>query len=111
MVKQVIVNNLLISYSEQKGESGRALLFLHGWRSNKEVWDGVASQMSKVKCQMFAIDLPGFGGSQVPPKPMTVGDYANVVAEFIKKLELKNVIMVGHSFGGRVGIIGNRRCK
>ncbi len=35
---------------------------------------------------------------------MTVGDYAEVVAEFIKKLDLTDVIVIGHSFGGRVGI-------
>jgi pimeloyl-ACP methyl ester carboxylesterase len=52
----------------------------------------------------YALDLPGFGGSQILKQPMTVGDYANIVAEFIRKLELKNVIIIGHSFGGRVGI-------
>jgi len=115
MAKQVIVNNLLVSYSEQTGDSKKTLLFLHGWRSNKEIWNNVLSQLSKVKCQMFALDLPGFGGSQQPlPNPplrrggelrgFTVKDYADVVAEFIKKLELRNVIIVGHSFGGRVGI-------
>ncbi len=62
------------------------------------------SQLSKVNCQLLAMDLPGFGQSQVSKVPMTVGNYAEVVEEFIKKLDLKNVIIVGHSFGGRVGI-------
>jgi pimeloyl-ACP methyl ester carboxylesterase len=104
MVKQIVVNNLLVSYSEQTGDSGQALLFLHGWRSNKEIWNNLFGQLSIVNCELFALDLPGFGQSQIPSMPMTVGDYANVAAEFIKKLELKNVIVVGHSFGGRVGI-------
>lgn len=104
MVKQVIINNLLVSYNEQTGDSGQTLLFLHGWRSNKEVWDGVRLRINDKGLRMIALDLPGFGQSQIPSQPMTVGDYANVVAEFIKKVELKNVIIVGHSFGGRVGI-------
>jgi pimeloyl-ACP methyl ester carboxylesterase len=107
MNKQVVVNNLLISYNETLGGNGKALLFLHGWRSNKEVWIQVNQLISKSANQFastYALDLPGFGGSQIPAAPMTVGDYANVVAQFIKKLDLKNVIILGHSFGGRVGI-------
>lgn len=102
--KQIIVKNLLISYSEMQGGGGRTLLFLHGWRSNKEVWQKVIKSISDDKYQIFVLDLPGFGGSQIPKQPMTVGDYVDVVEEFIKKLDLKNVIIVGHSFGGRVGI-------
>jgi pimeloyl-ACP methyl ester carboxylesterase len=106
MNKQIVIGNLLISYNETAGEGGSAktLLFLHGWRSDREVWAKIVSQLSAVSCQLIAMDLPGFGQSQVPSRPMAVGDYANIVAEFIKKLELKNVVIVGHSFGGRVGI-------
>jgi len=117
MDKQIVINNLLISYSEVQGSSTQTLLFLHGWRSNKEVWNGVIKRIRELENERigcYLIDLPGFGQSQNPhPNPLPkgegelgwkVGDYANVVAEFIRKLELKNVIIVGHSFGGRVAI-------
>ncbi len=103
MGKQLIVNENLIAYS-QAGEGERAVIFLHGWRSQKEVWQNVLSQLSIVNCQLFAIDLPGFGGSPAPRSAWTVNDYAEVVKGFIEKIELKKVIIVGHSFGGRVGI-------
>ncbi len=121
--KQVVINNLLISYSEVQSGGAQTLLFLHGWRSQKEVWLPVIQKLSVINSQLsiYAIDLPGFGGSQAPTTPprqtghpslnkegntagWTVGDYVNIVAEFIGKLELKNVIVVGHSFGGRVAI-------
>lgn len=108
MGKQIIVKNLLISYSENPGQSGRTLLFLHGWRSSKEVWNGVMGRLASWRADQlissYAVDLPGFGSSEVPQQAMTVGDYSDVVAEFIRKLELKNVIIVSHSFGGRIGI-------
>lgn len=103
-----MLKNLLVSYSEQAGNGGQTLLFLHGWRSNKEIWDGITQKLINLfadqHISLLALDLPGFGNSQTPKQPMTVGDYAEVVAEFIKKLDFKNVIIVGHSFGGRVGI-------
>ena len=108
MNKQVICKNLLISYI-QSGDNNAAktLLFLHGWRSEAGVWRGSIKQLNNLtnkQLQVAALDFPGFGQSQTPTQAMAVGDYAEVVAEFIKKLDLKNVIIVGHSFGGRVGI-------
>lgn len=112
MDKQIVIRDLLISYTEHPGKGGPTLLFLHGWRSNKEVWNNVVTKILDIEYSILAIDLPGFGNSQNPhPAPLpkgeggwTVGDYAEVVAEFIRKLDLRQVIIVGHSFGGRVGI-------
>jgi pimeloyl-ACP methyl ester carboxylesterase len=107
MTQQIIINNQLISFVKQGSElAEQTLLFLHGWRSNKEVWNGVVSKLISGSANklVYAIDLPGFGASPVPKEDWGVSDYANLVAEFISKLDLKNVIVVGHSFGGRVGI-------
>ncbi len=98
-----MIEGNLISYN-QAGTGERPVVFLHGWRSSKEVWK---DQMLKIKdkgLRMYALDLPGFGASPAPMKPWTVGDYARIVQKFIEKLELKNIIAVGHSFGGRVGV-------
>lgn len=103
MNEQIVVNGQLISYwSKSKQPNNGCLLFLHGWRSNKEIWNNLISKLQEQN--IYAVDLPGFGQSQIPKGPMTVGDYAETVNEFIKKLDLKNVVVIGHSFGGRVGI-------
>lgn len=120
MQEQIVINGQLISYQHFGSQkSGQALIFLHGWRSQKEVWKQVASSMYHVS-SIYCIDLPGFGASPAPKitppsihlalhgegrgRGWSVGDYAQTVKGFIEKLELKNVILVGHSFGGRVGI-------
>lgn len=106
MNKQIVLNEQLVSYSQFGNQNAQGtLIFLHGWRSNKEVWFQIVNQISRsANYQIYTIDLPGFGASPVPKADWGVGDYANLVAEFITKLDLKNVIIVGHSFGGRVGI-------
>lgn len=106
MEKQIILNNLLVSYF-QVGAGEQSIIFLHGWKSSKEVWGSVSQLISKSVNQLiniYALDFLGFGKSEIPKQVMSVGDYANLVEQFIKKLELTNVIIVGHSFGGRVGI-------
>ena len=108
MVDQIIINGQLISYLRAgTASTGKSLLFLHGWRSQKEVWNGVVQRIKELesgRISIYALDFPGFGGSPAPKEPWTVGDYANVVKAFIDRLELKNVIVIGHSFGGRVAI-------
>ncbi len=107
MNQQIIINNQLISFVKQGSEvAEQTLLFLHGWRSNKEAWGNIIQKLRVTGdgLQVYAIDLPGFGSSPVPKGDWGVEDYANLVAEFIGKLDLKNVVVIGHSFGGRVGI-------
>lgn len=104
MNKQIVANGQLVSYSELGSGNAEAVIFLHGWRSGKEVWARVLSYLSISNCQLISMDLPGFGGSEMPKKNFTIGDYAETLADFITKLELKNVTLVGHSFGGRVAI-------
>jgi pimeloyl-ACP methyl ester carboxylesterase len=81
--------------------SGEAVLFLHGWGSDISVFraflDGLAGY-----CRALAVDLPGFGGSGEPPSSWSVGDYADFAADFLSELEIKKVVLIGHSFGGRV---------
>ena len=114
MQQQAVINGNLVSYfSAGSKDANKTLVFLHGWRSQKEVWMQVASSLysSSAKASedrqvtsIYAIDLPGFGQSPAPKEAWNVGDYAECVKQFIEKLELKNIYIVGHSFGGRVGI-------
>ncbi len=101
--RQVVINNQLISYRES-GSDGPPVIFLHGWRSDSSVWTSVFNPLSTHHFSLYALDLPGFGGSPTPPPSFTVGDYANLVADFIIKLNRGPVTVVGHSFGGRVAI-------
>jgi pimeloyl-ACP methyl ester carboxylesterase len=104
--KQIIVNNLLISYyfteAEKPLEGAPILLFLHGWRSESVVWTNVMTRMSEQGYNCIAMDLPGFGRTEEPKTPFLTNDYAKTVTDFIKKLGIIDVIGIGHSYGGRV---------
>ena len=50
------------------------------------------------------MDLPGFGQSQVPNSIYDVDDYKKIVYEFVRKIGLKKINLIGHSFGGRISI-------
>jgi pimeloyl-ACP methyl ester carboxylesterase len=48
---------------------------------------------------VVAIDLPGFGGTRRPKRPLSVEDYACGIADVLDRLGMGHVIAVGHSMG------------
>jgi len=100
--QRVISGNLINYYSYEPSEHSRSLVFLHGWRSDATAWKQVMNNLHFEDIALYALDLPGFGQSQIPESAYGVDDYVRVVKGFIEELGLKNVILVGHSFGGRI---------
>ena len=83
---------------------GEVLLFLHGWGSDSSVMWPLAFTFADAGFQIMALDLPGFGQTEEPPEPWSVGDYAHFVREFFKHLNITQFHVVAHSFGGSVAI-------
>lgn len=83
---------------------GRPVVFLHGWQQDKKSFASLVPFLFK-KYHLFLLDLPGFGGSEFPPENFDSNDYAEVVADWLKEKKLKDIVLVGHSFGGKVAAI------
>ncbi len=93
------INGLSIQYTDE-GE-GQTILLLHGWGSSIDAWAMLRREFAG-GFRLVALDFPGFGGSDMPPEPWAVEDYARFTLAFMEKLGLQDPILVGHSFGGRV---------
>lgn len=95
--------NLSISYSRVGMETGKPLLILHGWGSNKQVMMPLAKELAALR-DCYVLDLPGFGNSSVPQEAWSVDDYADLIQQFTKDLDLQTVDLLVHSFGGRIAL-------
>ncbi|MBQ7638888.1 MAG: alpha/beta hydrolase [Clostridia bacterium] len=82
-------------------KSDEAVVMLHGWASNGELFRNSALPVS-AKYLVLAPDMPGNGATPEPPFAWSVDDYVDFVIHFIEHFGLKKVILLGHSFGGRV---------
>ena len=78
------------------------VVILHGWGQNKTFWAGAFTGVSDVSIIIF--DLPGFGAEPLPRDGADWGipHYAAWVREKIEKEKLDGVVLLGHSFGGRI---------
>src|SRR5476649_1813612 len=100
----LIVNNELISYSEDGDRSSPVIVLLHGWGADSQSFAQITSTL-KSDFRVISIDLPGFGASELPPVGWRVSDYAFMLQSFLRKLEITDIrAIIGHSFGGRVAI-------
>ena len=83
--------------------SGPAVLVLHGWGASIETVYPMVTGLA-LAATVYALDLPGFGESELPPQPWGVEEYQAFVAAFMDELEIECPTIVGHSNGGRIAI-------
>ena len=95
------VKNLDINYI-QYGK-GKDMVLLHGWGQNIEMMKPIGDNL-KDDFDIVIIDLPGFGKSNEPDYVWSVYDYAECVHDLLDSLNIKNPILMGHSFGGKVSL-------
>jgi pimeloyl-ACP methyl ester carboxylesterase len=81
----------------------RHLVFLHGWRLNRESLRGIGILFQNA-CRVHLIDLPGFGDLPAPPSDWDTIKYADLVQAYLSAHVSGPVFLVGHSFGGRVAL-------
>jgi len=98
--KSLIIDGILVNYFQEGDITDNMPIFLHGWGSQALHFKNILD-----KCSNFiAIDLPGFGKSNVPKKPFTIEDYSVFLKEFFSKLGIREPILIGHSLGGSIAI-------
>jgi len=95
------IQNLNIHYKTMG--QGNPVVIIHGWGTNLKNLSSLATILAK-EHQVFSLDLPGFGLSTAPSEPWGTPEYAEVVAEFIHALKIKNPNLIGHSFGGKISL-------
>ena len=98
------IKDVYVNFIQYGNKSGKNIVLLHGWGQNIEMMDPIGKRLQK-DFYITIIDLPGFGKSSEPTYGYTVYDYFEIVDELLRKLKIKNPIMIGHSFGGRISII------
>lgn len=75
-------------------------VLVHGAWANADFWNYVAFELRKMGHTVYTPEIPGHGSD--PNMNVTHEMYDRAVANFIVANNLKDVILVGHSFGGTI---------
>ena len=82
---------------------GPPLVLLHGLGGSRSNWAFIAPELARTR-RVLVVDLPGHGRSSALPAAPGLGPYADRVAKLLEDAGLAPADVVGHSFGGLVGI-------
>lgn len=80
--------------------SGRPVLFSHGWPLNADAWDPQMVLVAEAGFRAVAHDRRSHGRSSQTWDGNHMDQYADDLAELIEQLDLRDIILVGHSTGG-----------
>ena len=91
-------------HCEMYGE-GNPVLCLHGLGASTYSWRNLIEPVSK-DYKLILIDFRGFGASPKPnDKHYSIQEHADSIYQFILEHDLKNLTLVGNSFGGAVSLL------
>jgi pimeloyl-ACP methyl ester carboxylesterase len=99
------VSGLKLHYLDHGGDSGPALVCLHGLSGNAHNFDALAPHLTR-RYRTLALDIRGRGDSEWgPPADYNPQVYVNDLREFLDALRLERATLVGTSMGGIVSMM------
>lgn len=88
---------------EKYGEAGPTVVLLHGIPGSSKTFTEVGTRLGKT-CRVIVPDLLGFGDSPDAPAHYHAAEHAEVVVQFLDKLGVDELHLVGFDFGGPTAI-------
>jgi pimeloyl-ACP methyl ester carboxylesterase len=83
------------------GEGAPALVFVHGWSCDRTYWSGQVEHFVE-RYHVVAVDLAGHGKSGGGRRAWTMPAFGADVVAVVEKLDLRDLVLIGHSMGGDV---------
>ena len=105
----IIINDFNIYY-EKIGSGKENIIILPGWGNTRPTFNLMIDALKKYY-NVYILDYPGFGNSSFPNRNLTIYDYAELMQNFINILDIKDPIVITHSFGTRIALILNAKLK
>ncbi len=100
-MKQISYKGVKIAYTATG--KGKLVVLLHGFLEDLSMWDELVNKLSSTN-KVIAIDLPGFGFSDIISTNHSMYTMADVVSEIMKAEGESKCTIVGHSMGGYVAL-------
>jgi 3-oxoadipate enol-lactonase len=100
---ELLVNNLVVSYTDQGNDDAPVIIFIHGFPLNKSIWD---NQMDALKehYRVIAYDIRGHGNSDAGNEDFSIELFVNDLMVFMNMLKIEKASLCGLSMGGYIAL-------
>jgi pimeloyl-ACP methyl ester carboxylesterase len=86
---------------EHGSREASPIVLIHCFSCAINWWDGMMPHLDRTH-RVIAVDLLGHGGSEKPTSGYTITNQADLIAEALSRLGVRNAVVAGHSLGGSV---------
>ncbi len=87
----------------RRGDSGDVVILVHGFGGDLNNWLFTHEPLA-AEHVVYALDLPGHGGSTKDVGDGSLEDFADTLSDFMAALDIANAHLVGHSMGGAIAL-------
>lgn len=93
---------------DDRGE-GRPIILMHGWGCTASTLASIERTALECGRRVINVDFPGHGRSPEPVEVWGVEEYTRCIETLVEQESLERPALLGHSFGGRVGLLYSSR--
>lgn len=101
-IRYVNVDGMNVRYI--KAGQGPPLVLLHTLRTQLDMFRKIISTLSQ-HFEVYAVDYPGHGFSDIPSVEYRPELFVNSVTEFLEQMDVRNAIVCGESIGGTIALV------
>ncbi|WP_029608822.1 alpha/beta fold hydrolase [Mycoplasma simbae] len=96
--------NRHIEFLKMDNSKDKTILFIHGFSSEFAFFEQLI-ELLKPNYNIFALNMPSHGNSEIAPELMNMESFREIVVEFVRLQNLNNITLIGHSMGGGISSI------
>jgi len=97
-----VAGNLYYSYHHDIDVNKPPVVLIHGAGGMCLYWPPEIRRLSGYN--VYAIDLPGHGKSEMCDGQQTIGDYAGYLLQWLGSIHVRRAVLIGHSMGGAIAL-------
>jgi len=102
-LRDVSLTHATVRCFESGPSDGPAVVFVHGLLANADLWQHVVPRLAEAGLRCIAVDWPlGSHELPAPDADLTPPGVADLVAELLEVLDLRDVTVVGNDSGGAI---------
>ena len=100
---KLLVNNLVVNYTDQGADDAPVIIFIHGFPLNKTMWDNQVEAL-KDDYRVISYDIRGHGDSEQGNEDFSIKLFVTDLLHFMDALKIEKASLCGLSMGGYIAL-------
>jgi len=86
------------------GKGKETIVYFHGWNLSPSLFSKLETRFAKSKYRVVSNWMPFSGESFIPTKDFSFSDLVEALSDFLDKVQVRKVHLIGHSLGGSAAL-------